>query len=111
MIVMLVVMTASHVGDARLVDCGPASAASRCSNRSRLLNQLHYGYDAGSPPEHVGIEGLQVEIQFALQSIIEVSTATETLKMQGWWRTYWASFRGSASLSFQTLSLTLDNLE
>ena len=107
MIVMLVVMTASHVGDARLVDCGPASAASRCSNRSRLLNQLHYGYDAGSPPEHVGIEGLQVEIQFALQSIIEVSTATETLKMQGWWRTYWASFRRSASLSFQTL----DNLE
>ena len=32
---------------------------------------------------------LQVEVQFALLNILDVSTAKEYIEVHGWWRMYW----------------------
>lgn len=54
-------------------------------NKTILQEKLLSSYKKFVPPAG----GADCEIQLALYSIVEVSTALQTLKMQGWWRHYW----------------------
>ena len=59
------------------------------SNRSllslRLLQQS--GYTASQAPQAVhGEIATEVQVQFALINIVDVSTELEHIELQGWWR-------------------------
>eukprot|EP00287_Rhodomonas_sp_CCMP768_P010051 CAMPEP_0196734472 /NCGR_PEP_ID=MMETSP1091-20130531/13199_1 /TAXON_ID=302021 /ORGANISM="Rhodomonas sp., Strain CCMP768" /LENGTH=75 /DNA_ID=CAMNT_0042077985 /DNA_START=69 /DNA_END=292 /DNA_ORIENTATION=- len=58
-------------------------------NKTILQENLLASYKKFVPPAG----GADCEIQLALYSIVEVSTALQTIKLQGWWRHYWKDER------------------
>lgn len=54
-----------------------------------LRRSLFSDYSPKDPPSG----RTTVEVQFALNQFIEISTKLQTLKMHGWWRLYWTDAR------------------
>ena len=58
------------------------------SNYTALKEMLFENYDHMAPPKDA-----EVSVQLALQTLSDIDTAAQTVKMMGWWRRYWVDSR------------------